>query len=319
MTPLRQPKLYLAKISKNSVIPLEINSPAQRGIGGLGLGVYYMLGSTFCFTLMQSLIKLLPQFDSFQHIFFRSVIGWFLSVLFLISQGISLVGKNSKMLIFRGVVGSVSMFSFFYILTHIPFGSAVAFKYLSPIFTAVFAVFLLKEKIKPVQWLFFLITFAGIVTLKGFDGRISIFDMGVGLISGVSGGLLYIIIRKIGDDDHHLVILHYFMLVSAFFSGLASIQTWHSPSGTDWLWLLAVGVVGFVAQNLFTKAIQTPGDDVSFLSILRYTEVVYALIIGYIWFDETYNLQSLVGLVLIFTGLFFSFKFKTKKQTIISA
>jgi drug/metabolite transporter (DMT)-like permease len=283
-------------------------------------GVRYMLVSTFCFTAMQSLIKFLPQFNSFQHIFFRSVIGWLLCVGFLTSQGISLVGKNSKMLIFRGVIGSISMFSFFYILTHIPFGSSVAFKYLSPIFTAIFAVFLLKEKIKPIQWLFFLITFAGIITLKGFDARISLFDVCIGLISGVSGGLLYIIIRKIGEDDHHLVILHYFMFVSAFFSGFASIESWHTPSGTEWLWLLAIGLVGFVAQNFFTKAIQEPGDDVSFLSILRYTEVVYALVIGYIWFDEGYNLQSFVGLILIFLGLFLSFRLKSQnsKQSQIS-
>lgn len=269
-----------------------------------------MLISTFFFTAMQSLIKFLPQFNSFQHVFFRSVIGWILCVVYLQNQGISLKGKNSKMLIFRGLVGSVSMFSFFYVLTHIPYGSAVAFKYLSPIFTAIFAVLLLKEKISANQWLYFLITFAGIIMLKGFDLRISSFDLMIGLISGISGGLLYIIIRKIGEDDHHLVILHYFMFISAFFSGLASIEDWHTPSGTEWFWLLAIGLVGFVAQNFFTKAIQAPGDDVSFLAILRYTEVIYALIIGYLWFDEGYNFQSFTGLILIFTGLLLSIRAK---------
>jgi drug/metabolite transporter (DMT)-like permease len=282
----------------------------MRSKGSLGLGVQYMLISTFCFTAMQSLIKFLPQFNSFQHVFFRSVIGWVLCVVYLQSQGISLKGKNSKMLIFRGLVGSVSMFSFFYVLTHIPYGSAVAFKYLSPIFTAIFAIFMLKEKISPNQWLYFLITFAGIIMLKGFDLRISSFDLAIGLISGISGGLLYIIIRKIGEDDHHLVILHYFMFISAFFSGLASIDDWHTPSGTEWFWLLAIGLVGFVAQNFFTKAIQSPGNDVSFLAILRYTEVIYALMIGYLWFDEGYNLQSFTGLILIFTGLLLSIRAK---------
>ncbi|MFN8357858.1 MAG: DMT family transporter [Spirosomataceae bacterium] len=278
------------------------------------LGVYYMLVSTLCFTLMQSLIKFMPQFNSFQHIFFRSLIGWFMSVSYLRSQGISLLGKNNKMLIFRGIVGSISMFSFFYVLTHIPFGSAVAFKYLSPIFTAIFAVFLLKERVKWLQWMCFLLTFLGILLLKGFDLRISAFDLAIGLLSGVSGGLLFIIIRKIGDDDHHLVILHYFMAISALCSGLASIQNWHTPVGTEWLWLLAIGIVGFVAQNFFTLSIQQPDNDVSFLAILRYSEVIYALIIGYFFFDESYNLQSLAGIVLIFTGLLLSVRIKNAKN-----
>ncbi len=240
------------------------------------------------------------------------MIGWILSVAYLRSQGISLIGKNNKMLIFRGLVGSVSMFSFFYVLTHIPFGSAVAFKYLSPIFTAVFAVFILKEKVNGWQWLCFLITFLGILLLRGFDIRIGSFDLAIGLISGISGGLLYIIIRKIGDDDHHLVILHYFVAVSAFFSGVASIQNWHTPVGTEWLWLLAIGAVGFVAQNFFTLSIQQPNNDVSFLAILRYSEVIYALIIGYFLFEERYNLQSFVGIVLIFVGLLLSVRMKKK-------
>jgi drug/metabolite transporter (DMT)-like permease len=156
-----------------------------------------MIISTLCFTIMQALVKYLPKFHSFQHIFFRSVIGWIFCVIVLLYQKTSSVGKNSSLLIFSGIIGSVSMFSFFYILTNIPFGSAVAFKYLSPIFTAIFALFLLREKIKSTQWLFFLISFAGIVLLKGFDTRIGLFDLSIGLISAISGGLLYIIIRKL--------------------------------------------------------------------------------------------------------------------------
>lgn len=277
----------------------------------LSKSVQFMLISTLCFTTMQSLVKFLPQFDSFQHIFFRSVIGWVLSVAYLLNQGISLRGKNVKMLIFRGVIGSISMFSFFYILTHIPFGSSVAFKYLSPIFTAILAVIFLKEKVSRLQWLFFFVSFVGILLLKGFDTRIGLFDAGIGLFSAIFGGLLVIVIRKIGDDDHHLVILHYFMFISALGSGIVVFQDWKTPVGTEWLWLLAIGLVGFVAQNFFTKAIQEPSDDVSFLAILRYSEVIYALIIGYFLFHEVYTLQSIVGIALIFAGLLLSFRYKS--------
>lgn len=278
----------------------------------LSKGVQYMLISTFCFSAMQSFIKFLPQFDSFQHIFFRSVIGWILSVSYLVKMKISLKGKNVKFLIMRGLVGSVSMFSFFYILTHIPFGSSVAFKYLSPIFTAIFAVLFLSENISKYQWFFYGITFLGILLLKGFDARISLFDAGIGLLSAVSGGLLFIVIRKIGEDDHQLVILHYFMFISAFFSGIVAIQNWRTPTFIEMCWFLLIGVIGFFAQNFFTKSIQEPADDVSFLAILRYSEVLYALVIGYVWFGEVYTFQSFLGIVLIFTGLILSFRYKSK-------
>lgn len=277
-------------------------------------GIQYMIVSTLCFAVMQSLVKYMPKFHSFQHIFFRSVIGWILSATVLLYQRVSLQGKNSRLLIFRSIVGSVSMFSFFYVLTNIPFGSAVAFKYLSPIFTAIFAVLILKEKIKSIQWLFFLISFTGILLLKGFDNRIGFFDLSIGLISAISGGLLYIIIRKIGDDDHPLVILHYFLFLSAVISGIASISFWVTPELSDWVCILLIGVVGFIAQLFFTRSIQDTQTQVSFLAILRYIEVVYALIIGYFFFNETYNPQSFVGIVLIFTGLILSFRLKSKPK-----
>ena len=279
-----------------------------------------MLISTLCFTVMQSLVKYIPKFHSFQHIFFRSVIGWIMCIVVLKFKKVSLVGKNSKLLIFRGVIGAISMFSFFYVLTNIPFGSAVAFKYLSPIFIAIFSFFILKEKIIRVQWVFFLMAFLGIILLKGFDTRISLFDLSIGLLAALSGSLLYIIIRKIGDDDHPLVILHYFMLVAVVTSGVACIPYWVTPNATDGLWLLFIGVVGFFAQLFFTASIQAPDDQVSFLAILRYVEVLFALISGYFFFDETYSIQSFIGIFLIFTSLMLSFRLKTKmiKKTIAS-
>jgi drug/metabolite transporter (DMT)-like permease len=270
-----------------------------------------MLISTFCFSAMQVFIKLMPQFDSFQHIFFRSIIGWILCVAYLRIHKIPLIGKNIKFLIIRGLVGSISMFSFFYILTRIPFASSVALKYLSPIFTSIFAVIFLKEKIKFIQWLCFLISFFGILAMKGFDTRINSFDLSIGMLSAVFGGLLFIIIKKIGDDDHQLVILQYFMFISASVSGIISIPNWKTPNSIELVGLLAIGFVGFFAQNYFTKAIQS-SEKVSVLSNLRYLEAAYAFVIGYFIFNETYNFQSFIGLFLIFAGLLLSLKFKTK-------
>ncbi len=274
-------------------------------------GIKFMLISTFCFSAMQVFIKLMPQFNSFQHIFFRSLIGLILCVVYLKINHISLIGKNVKFLIIRGLVGSISMFSFFYILTKIPFASSVALKYLSPIFTSIFAVIFLKEKIKFIQWVCFLISFFGILVMKGFDTRISSFDLGIGILSAVFGGLLFIIIKKIGDDDHQLVILQYFMFISASVSGIINIPNWKTPNSTELLGLLAIGIVGFFAQNYFTKAIQS-SEKVSVLSNLRYLEAAYAFVIGYFIFNETYNLQSFIGLFLIFAGLLLSLKYKTK-------
>lgn len=278
-------------------------------------GIKYMLISTFCFSAMQSLVKYLPEIPIFEHIFFRSIIGWLLCIIILKKDNVSIIGKNNKMLVFRGLVGSMSMFSFFYLLSRIPFGTAVAFKYLSPVFTTILAVLILKEKLKPLQWFYLMLSFSGILLLKGFDPRISFFDLGVGLMAAFSGGWLFIIIRKIGEDDHHLVILHYFMFISASISGFASIDSWVSPNMSQYLLILLIGIIGFVAQNFFTISIQQK-DNVSLLSILRYTEAIYALVIGYFIFAETYSWVSIVGILMIFLGVILTMQMKRRESKI---
>ena len=276
-------------------------------------GAKAMLLSTFCFSAMQSLVKYTPHIGSFEHIFFRSIVGWVLCAVILKYQKISLIGKHNKLLIIRGIVGSVSMCSFFYILPRMPLGSSVALKYLSPIFTAIFAVLLLSEKLKPIQWFYFALSFLGVLLLKGFDTRVALFDMSLGIVSAVSGGLLSIIIRKIGDDDHPLVVVHYFMIISGISSGLAAIPEWHTPNMNDLVLLFGIGIVGFLAQWFMTKAYQSP-DEVNYLAILRYSEAVYALIAGYFIFNETYTLLSFMGILLIFFSLILTVRLKAKAK-----
>lgn len=275
-------------------------------------GIKYMLISTACFTVMQVGIKQFSAIHSFEHAFFRSLITWSFSVAYLWRAKISLVGKHQKLLFLRSFVGTLSMFCFFHIIQHMPLGSAVALKYLSPVFTAIFAVILLGERLAWQQWCYFLMAFSGVVMLKGFDPRIALFDLGIGLVSAISGGLLYIIIRKIGDDDHPLVVVQHFMAISTVVGGIAMIPYWKTPTLAECAGLLVIGGFGFFAQLYMTKAFQEK-DEASYLAVWKYLEAVYALIIGFLWFGEHYHALSFLGIVLIFLGLILTIRFKNKR------
>jgi drug/metabolite transporter (DMT)-like permease len=275
-------------------------------------GVQYMLISTAFFTVMQSLIKYMPanHIPTIEQTFFRSFVTWIFCVFYMLYRKITFKTNNIKLIALRSVIGSASMFSFFYILPRMPLGSSVALKYLSPIFTAMFAVVLLKEKLKPIQWLFFLISFIGVVLLKGFDPRITLFDFSLGIFSAISGGILYILIRKIGDDDHPSVVVHYFMLFASIISAIIMIPYWVTPTLEDDFIFLGVGFSGFIAQIYMTKAFQEK-DDANYLAIFKYLEAIYAIIIGYLYFGETYSYLSFFGIILIFLGLLLMVRLKS--------
>lgn len=278
-------------------------------------GVKYMLISTFCFTAMQGLIKYLPQnrIPTVEQMFFRSIIPAACCWVFMVKNQISFKIKNTKLIWIRSLVGTFSMFSFFYVLPRMPLGTSVTIKYLSPIFTALFAGFMLKEVIKPRQWIYIIMAFMGVLLLKGFDNRVALVDLFIALISAISGGLLYIILRQIGDDDHPFTVVFYFMLIASGISALAMIPYWVTPNLEDSWVFLGIGFFGFIAQIYMTKAFQEK-DDANFLAQFKYLEAAYAILMGYFIFNETYTLWSFMGIILIFTSLILTIRFKTREK-----
>jgi RarD protein len=264
-------------------------------------GVLYMLGSTLAFACMQICVKFLPHLPAHELILFRSLVSIVLSVAILKKLEIQLLGNNKKVLLMRGVFGTTALLMFFYTLQNIPLASAVTLQYLSPIFTALFAAIFLKEKMQMKQWLYFGVSFAGVALIKGFDERISLNFMLLGICSAMFSGMAYTCIRRLKDSEHPLVVVLYFPLVAIPIMSVLSYYKWVTPQGTDWLYLLLMGLFTQVAQLLMTKGIQS-GIANKMIS-LKYIGTIYALAIGYLIFGESYGLMSLIGIAMVIAGV----------------
>ncbi|WP_317170194.1 DMT family transporter [Winogradskyella eckloniae] len=264
--------------------------------------IQYMIISALAFTLLNVFVKSLKSFSVYQIVFFRALGSLFFTIPFLLKNKISLLGNKRGLMIMRSVVGLISMTLFFMSIKYIAMGTAVSLRYIAPIFATVFALFILKEKIRPIQWLFFAIAFSGVLILKGFDDtEMQVTGVILAIVSALFAGLVYIFIRKIGDADHPVVIVNYFMVISAVIGGLLSISDWVTPVGKDWLILMSLGVFGYFAQLYMTKAMQV--GETNQVAPLKYLEVIFTIIIGLLWFKEVYTLWSLVGVILIVSGL----------------
>lgn len=270
--------------------------------------IILMIISALAFALLNVFVKSLTQFNVYQIVFFRSIGSLFFTIPFLLHYKIPILGKKRFLLISRGVVGFVAMTLFFASLKYLSMGPAVSIRYISPIFAAIFALLLLKENIKYLQWLCFALAFSGVVILKGFDANINGIGLLFALLSAFFTGLVFIIIRKIGNSDHPMVVVNYFMIIAALFGGVLAINEWRTPIGIEWVMLLSLGVFGYFGQYYMTKAIQLA--EVNQVAPLKYIEVIFTMIIGAIWLDETYTLISLLGILLILIGLILNFVVK---------
>lgn len=273
--------------------------------------IKFMLISTLAFACMNGIVKYLTHIDAFQIVFFRSLSSLFFTFGFLLKNKIPLLGNNRKLLILRGLVGVTSMALFFMSTKYLPIGTAVSLRYMAPIFAAIFAVLLLKEHIKPLQWLFFSVAFAGVIVLKGFDAQLDGYGLILIFISAIFSGLVYVVISKIGKGDHPVVVVNYFMVISTIVGGVLSINNWINPIGIEWLLLFGLGVFGYFGQVFMTKAFQIASTNQ--VAPLKYLEVIFTVLFGVFIFSEVYSLWSLLGIAMIIIALILNALYKGKK------
>nr|MBN2276626.1 DMT family transporter [candidate division Zixibacteria bacterium] len=269
-----------------------------------------MLLSTIFFAIMNIGVKYLDRIPAHEIVLFRALITLVVGYFMIIGKKLNPWGNNKKYLLLRGLTGTIALICYFYTLQHMPLASAVTIQYLSPLFTIIIAAYFLREPARPIQWLFFILAFAGVIMVKGFDPRVTVWDLVIGIVAALFAGFAYNFVRKLKDFDHPLVVVFYFPLVTVPVVGVYCLFHWVMPVSYEWLILLAIGLATTAAQVYMTMAYQA--ETASNISIFNYLGTVYAIIIGLSLFDETISALGYAGFVLIIFGVVMSQRFRRK-------
>lgn len=274
-----------------------------------GRGIVLMLGSVFCFALVNTIAKLHAHIPVHELVLSRAIISFIIASYYIKKKGIPYWGNNKFWLIMRGLMGVIALLLFFSTIMNMPLASASTIQYLSPVFTVLLATQLNNQKVKPIQWIYFIISLIGTAMIKGFDTRVSLYWLGVGILSAVFTGLAYnSIIKSKGTDDPMTIVL-YNPIVAIPITGIMCLFDFVMPVGIEWLWLIALGILGHIAQYLMTLALHT--DVASKVTPWNYFGAVFALLLGYFIFDEEVVWLSMVGMLFVVTGVILNARVKT--------
>jgi drug/metabolite transporter (DMT)-like permease len=264
-------------------------------------GVQFMLLSVVGFAFMNLVVKYLDRIPSTELVLFRSIVSLGLSYYLIRKRNLSPWGNQKKFLLLRGLFGATSLTLFFYTLQKLPIGTAITLQYLSPIFTAFFAIFILKEKVRSFQWVFFGVSLVGIIIIKGFDPDVTPFLFACGIASAIFSGLAYNMIRLVKDTDSAVVVVFYFPLVAIPIMLIFSFFHWVQPIGWEWGGLLLMGLLTQFAQMNMTKALQS--ITLNKIAGIKYIGILFALSFDLILFDVSYGWISLIGILFVVAGV----------------
>lgn len=272
-------------------------------------GIVYMLAASFLFALTMVFAKLLSQsMGSVEVTFWRNAIGLIVIALFSLNKPIRNVGGKPITLIFRGVIGTVALLTFFYTISATTLSNAIVYAKTEPIFTALLAFFLLREKLQSGALFAILIGFVGVAMLSGMNlGYLHI----MGILTGFLSALAYTSVRSLkACYDERTVVLSFMLsgvmiplllmftaqyITSDFFA--FALAPFVEPSGYDWLWIALMGVAAAYGQIYMTRAYFYAKAGI--ISTVSYSVVLFATLFGVILGDMFPTPMVIGGGVLI--------------------
>lgn len=271
-----------------------------------------MFLSTLAFSIANILVKKVSHLPAMEVVFFRCVVASTFCFIGLYRDRAGWRGSNKSLLFLRGVFGTTALFFFFITLQNIPLASAMTIQYLSPIFTSIIAIFVLSERVRPLEWVFYAIAFGGVLLIERFDQRISLLYLVFGIISAFCSGVAYNLVRSLRGREHPLTVVLHFQLVGVLAGFIGLFFDWKTPVGWDWLYLFFIGVFSQLGQMFLTSALQK--ERVAGVAIINYTGLVYALLVGSLVFGEAQTAESLSGMLLVVFGVLLSVAYSNRQR-----
>lgn len=258
-------------------------------------GIALMLFASFLFALTMLFAKLLSStMGSVEITFWRNAIGLIFIAFTLFHTPIQNVGGKPITLIFRGIVGTVALLAFFYTISMTTLSNAIVYAKTEPIFTALLAFFLLKEKIPLREIIAILLGFAGVVLMSGFEWD---YVHSMGILCGFLSALAYTSVRSLKDHyDSRTVVLSFMVsgvvlpMIAMFTSEYFSVELLRfvlspfvMPQGIDWLWISLMGAAAALGQIYMTRAyFYAPAGIISTAS---YSVILFATLFGFMMGD----------------------------------
>ena len=261
---------------------------------GRSLSVLLMILSGVCFVAMHSAAKYLAdEVHIFEIVFLRCALVVVILSPFLFKEGKkSLFTKQPKNQIYRIVTNSIAILLFFYGLSISPLSLATVLNFTAPIFTVIFAVIFLKEKLTTHRLISLLLGFIGVMCVLRPDLSFNLGGLLV-LLSSLIWASSLIFIKKLTKTDSAVTISLYAgvgMMPATFAAAYPYLE---EINFVQFLFILFIAVSGTTAQTLLNSALKR--GDLSFLLPLDFLRLIWSVLLGIALFGDSTSVFLWLG------------------------
>jgi drug/metabolite transporter (DMT)-like permease len=282
----------------------------------LGIGVL---------SCMDALIKLVgARYPTFQLVFLRFAFGFVVAMIVWLWRRPPLPSRNTiKANTLRGSVGLLTATSFFYALQTLPLAETIAFSFLSPLFLAGFGALLLKERLDRsiliglaagFGGMLIMVLGRGVISQSATRAALPVLGVAAAIVSAVSYALSLTLLRQRARQDALITIVLFQHIVPCLGMLVPAILVWVPPTPRDLMIYGVMGVMGVAGHLLMGAAFRRA--EASRLAVVEYSALLYATILGFVFFGEIPGPATLAGTGLIVVGTLLAMRRRANRDVI---
>ena len=258
-----------------------------------------MFMSVCAFSLMDLIVKWSEDYPLGQVLFFRGFFGVVIYFFIMPRERIKnfYYTKRAGLHLLRCLSGLIALIAIFIALRKLPLATVVSISFAAPIFTTIFSIFLLNEKVGFYRWLAVSIGFIGIIiiTEPGFDDLNIYYLFPIIFCLGLS--YVAITIRQLSTTEPVWLIALNFSIVITLASLFTIPFGWVMPNVKDLVLLCMIGFLGGFANLWLSQSFKL--SEVSLVSPLKYLALIFGIFFGYLIWDEIPTIRTLLGALLV--------------------
>ena len=302
-------------------------------------GIIFILLGMATFSIQDALIKFIYNDAALYELYFgRTLAAIILLISYLILSKKKIILKSHYPLLTTiRVICFFFGFSFFYIsLTYMTLATANALFFCCPFFVSILAIIFLKEKIGIRRWSAIITGFIGVYIVLNPDFS----NFNYMKLAPIACAFCYAIsmtITKITSDKDNVYtqMLHLYIgaivisILFFIFTGKGQFNTFDNPTFQfifrewftnptyAWPYIIFMGLISVLAFYFILNAYSVASPSV--VSLFEYSLIIWAILIGYVLFDNIPSIRTLFGAAIIIgAGIYIYLREKIKEQLIIS-
>ncbi len=251
------------------------------------------------------------ELDTFELLFYRSVIG-----IFIVTGVAAMTGTLPQINLYRigtHLLRNIAHFAgqslWYFALTVIPLAQVFALEFTSPLWVVLLSPLLLGERLTPFRLMVTALGFVGILIITRPGAETLNWGVAAAALAAVCFATTSIFTKRLTRDVSLTGILFWLVVMQSVMGLVAAGYDGeiHMPSAAIWPWLLWIGLAGLIAHFCLTKALSiAPASTVVPLDFARLPLIA---VVGAVFYGEALDIYVFAGAALIFAANYLNIRY----------